>query len=46
MKNQTIKTLIFSSLSAANIIIWYEIFGPGFFVVLGIVIGVVVLWKK
>ena len=48
MKNQTIKTLIFSSLITANIIIWYEIFGPAFFVVLGIaiIIGAVLLWKK
>jgi len=45
--DRTIKTLIFSSLIAANIVIWYEIFGPGFFVVLGIVIiGVMLLWKK
>jgi len=46
MKDQTIKTLISSSLIAANIIIWYEIFGPVFFAVLGIMIGVIVLWKK
>jgi len=45
MKEQTIKILIFSSLIAANIVIWYEIFGLVFFVVLGI-IGVIVLWKK
>ena len=46
MKDQTAKTLIFSSLIAANTIIWYEILGPVFFVVLGIIIGGIVLWKK
>ena len=46
MKEQTIKTLIFSTLTAANIIIWYEIFGITFIIVLVITIGVIVLWKK
>jgi len=46
MKEQTIKTLIFSSLIAANILVWYEIFGLVFFVVLGLIIGGIVLWKK
>lgn len=48
INQQTLKTLIFSSLIAANIVIWYEIFGPAFFVVLGVamIIGVIMLWKK
>jgi len=46
--DNTIKIIIFSTLISLNIVIWYEIFGLPFLLLLGIAItGIVLfLWKK
>ena len=43
MEKQVYKIVIFSSLVTANIIIWYELLGIKFLVVLGAVIAILVL---
>ena len=37
------KVIVISAAVSANVVIWYEIFGLGFMVALGLVIAVIVL---
>ena len=43
MEKGIYKIIIFSSLTAANIVVWYEIFGIKFLVILGLAVVVLVL---
>lgn len=46
--NQTIKTIIFSTLITVNIIIWYEILGLDFLraAVVAVLVMVFVVWDR
>ena len=46
MEKQTYKTIIFSTLTAANVVIWYEVLGIRFLLVLVLVIMGVILWAR
>ncbi|MCQ9206840.1 MAG: hypothetical protein NG740_03035 [Omnitrophica bacterium] len=40
------KVIVISAAVSANVVIWYEIFGVGFLVALGLAIAVVVLFSR
>ena len=40
------KIIIISAIASANVVIWYEVFGPGFMVALGVAILAIVLCAK
>jgi len=38
------KVLVFSALIAMNVLVWYEVFGVGFLVVLGVAVAMFALF--
>lgn len=42
------KVVIFSALVSINVLIWYEVLGIGFLVLMGVLLGVLVvfIWRR